>query len=129
MKSKENSNINIDIKNPSKNKKNNTIDFRSLCSMNDSNMSAIDKKIKTKYTSALTYINNLTDKKITIPTSSSIKNHKIEKLRSEMFSSIINNIHSSRYKTNANKKVSNGNHNRNNSIICQKRQKIILQKK
>ena len=46
-----------------------------------------------------------------------------------MLSSIINNIHSSRYKTNANKKVSNGNHNRNNSIICQKRQKIILQKK
>ena len=55
-------------------------------------MSTIDKKIKKNI--LLNYINTLLDKKITIPT---IKNHKIEKLRSEMLSSIINNIHSSRY--------------------------------
>ena len=96
--------------------------------MNDNNMSTIDKKIKTKYSSALNYINTLSDKKITIPTSSSIKNHKIEKLRSEMLSSIINNIHSSRYKTNANKKVSNGNHNRNNSINMSEKTKNYFTK-
>jgi hypothetical protein len=129
MKSTENSNIFNDIIKPSNNKKNNTIDFKSLCSMNDNNMSTIDKKIKTKYSSALNYVNTLTDKKITIPTSSSIKNHKIEKLRSEMLSSIINNIHSSRYKTNANKKVSNGNHNRNNSINMSKKTKNYFTKK
>ncbi len=129
MKSKENSNINIDIKNPSKNKKNNTIDFRSLCSMNDSNMSAIDKKIKTKYTSALTYINNLTDKKITIPTSSSIKKHKIQKLKNEMLSSLINNIHSTKYKNNTDKNTLNGNHNRNNSINFQEMKGDYFSKK
>ena len=129
MKSTENSNIFNDIIKPSNNKKNNTIDFKSLCSMNDNNMSTIDKKIKTKYSSALNYINTLSDKKITIPTSSSIKNHKIEKLRSEMLSSIINNIHSSRYKTNANKKVSNVNHNRNNSINMSEKSKDYFAKK
>ena len=85
--------------------------------MNDSNMSAIDKKIKTKYTSALTYINNLTDKKITIPTSSSIKKHKIQKLKNEMLSSLINNIHSTKYKNNTDKNTLNGNHNRNKLSI------------
>ena len=129
MKSTENSNIFNDIIKPSNNRKNNTIDFKSLCSMNDNNMSTIDKKIKTKYSSALNYINTLSDKKITIPTSSSIKNHKIEKLRSEMLSSIINNIHSSRYKTNANKKVSNVNHNRNNSINMSEKSKDYFAKK
>ncbi len=44
MKSTENSNINNDIIKPSNNKKNNIIDFKSLCSMNDNNMSTIDKK-------------------------------------------------------------------------------------
>ena len=46
-----------------------------------------------------------------------------------MLSSIINNIHSSRYKTNANKKVSNGNHNRNNSINMSEKTKDYFTKK
>ena len=46
-----------------------------------------------------------------------------------MLSSIINNIHSSRYKTNANKKVSNGNHNRNNSINMSEKTKNYFTKK
>ena len=46
--------------------------------MNDNNMSTIDKKIKKKYSSAFNYINTLSDKKITIPTSTS---KKIIKLR------------------------------------------------
>ena len=46
-----------------------------------------------------------------------------------MLSSIINNIHSSRYKTNANKKVSNGNHNRNNSINMSEKSKDYFAKK
>ena len=129
MKSKENSNIKIDIKKPSINKKNNTIDFRSLCSMNDNNMSTIDKNIKTKYTSALNYINNLTDKKITIPTSSSIKKHKIQKLKNEMLSSLINNIHSTKYKNNTDKNTLNGNHNRNNSINFQEMKGDYFSKK
>ena len=45
-----------------------------------------------------------------------------------MLSSIINNIHSSRYKTNANKKVSNGNHNRNNSINMSEKTKNYFTK-
>ena len=67
MKSIENSNINNDIIKPSNNKKNNIIDFKSLCSMNDNNISTIDKKIKKNI--LLNYINTLSDKKITIPTS------------------------------------------------------------
>jgi hypothetical protein len=126
MYSTGNLNNNYDIKKSSKNKTKKTIDFKSLCSMNDNNMNTIDKKIKSKYSSALDYINSLSNKKITIPTSSSKKSYKIQKLRSEMLSSIINNIHSSRYKTNANKKVSNGNHNRNNSINMSEKTKNIL---
>ena len=129
MYSTENLNNNYDIKKSSKNKTKKTIDFKSLCSMNDNNMNTIDKKIKSKYSSALDYINSLSNKKITIPTSSSKKSYKIQKLRSEMLSSIINNIHSSKYKNNKDKNLSNVNHTRNNSINMPEMTKDYFSKK
>jgi hypothetical protein len=63
-------------------------DYNTLRTMNDNNMNSIDKKIKSRYSSALDYLNTVSNKKISIPTTS-LKNDKFIKLKNELLSSFI----------------------------------------
>ena len=98
-----------------------SLDFKSLSSMNDTNMSSIDKKIKNKYSSALEYLNSFSHKQSTIQNNSTINSEKFQKLRNEMLTSIYDNIHYSNYKTtNLENSYLKQNHTRNNSLTSEK---------
>ena len=98
-----------------------SLDFQSLRSMNDTNMSSIDKKIKNKYSSALEYLNSFSHKQSTIQNNSTINSEKFQKLRNEMLTSIYDNIHYSNYKTtNLENSYLKQNHTRNNSLTSEK---------
>ena len=71
-------------------------DYNTLRTMNDNNMNSIDKKIKSRYSSALDYLNTVSNKKISIPTTS-LKNDKFIKLKNELLSSFIDKSRLSRF--------------------------------
>ena len=77
----------------------NSSDYKTLLTINENNMNSIDKKIKTKYSSALEYINNNFSNKKPIKQNNFSYNDKLIKLRNDVFSSIYNNVHFSNFKT------------------------------
>ena len=77
----------------------NSSDYKTLLTINENNMNSIDKKIKTKYSSALAYINNNFSNKKPIKQNNFSYNDKLIKLRNDVFSSIYNNVHFSNFKT------------------------------
>ena len=89
----------------------NSSDYKTLLTINENNMNSIDKKIKTKYSSALEYINNNFSNKKPIKQDNFSYNDKLIKLRNDVFSSIYNNVHFSNFKT-----YSQNNSHRKNTI-------------
>ena len=89
----------------------NSSDYKTLLTINENNMNSIDKKIKTKYSSALEYINNNFSNKKPIKQNNFSYNDKLIKLRNDVFSSIYNNVHFSNFKT-----YSQNNSHRKNTI-------------
>ena len=90
-------------------------------------MNSIDKKIKTKYSSALEYINNNFSNKKPIKQNNFSYNDKLIKLRNDVFSSIYNNVHFSNFKTysqNNNYRKNTINYSTNNDIKDTFRNKI-----
>ena len=77
----------------------NSSDYKTLLTINENNMNSIDKKIKTKYSSALEYINNNFSNKKPIKQNNFSYNDKLIKLRNDVFSSIYNSVHFSNFKT------------------------------
>ena len=76
-------------------------DFNSLFSINNSNMDSIDKKIKSKYTSAIDYLNNLNKKSTNSENQKSFNNDNIIQLKKELFFSLFD----SKINTDKNKKI------------------------
>ena len=73
-------------------------DYNTLKTMNDSYMDSIDKKIKSKHSLALDYLNSLSTKKSN-PPNTSLKIDKFIKLKNELLSSILDKSHFSNFKT------------------------------
>ena len=125
----ENFNFQINTNNNKKiNKTNpNSSDYKTLLTINENNMNSIDKKIKTKYSSALEYINNNFSNKKPIKQNNFSYNDKLIKLRNDVFSSIYNNVHFSNFKTysqNNNYRKNTINYSTNNDIKDTFRNKI-----
>ena len=105
----------------------NSSDYKTLLTINENNMNSIDKKIKTKYSSALEYINNNFSNKKPIKQNNFSYNDKLIKLRNDVFSSIYNNVHFSNFKTysqNNNYRKNTINYSTNNDIKDTFRNKI-----
>ena len=75
-------------------------DFNSLFSINNSNMDSIDKQIKSKYTSAIDYLNNLNKKSTNSENQKSFNNDNIIQLKKEFLS-----LFDSKINTDKNKKI------------------------
>ena len=72
-------------------------DYNTLKTMNDSYMDSIDKKIKSKHSLALDYLNSLSTKKSN-PPNTSLKIDKFIKLKNELLSSVLDKSHFSNFK-------------------------------